>query len=498
MLLVQPPLTVEQDQVIPKDVIVVLDQSGSMDGEKWEQARKAATYVLENLNPQDRFNVILFSTGWRVFSNNMESPDQARGAIDWINGQQAIGGTDINGALTTALDMVGERPTSILFMTDGLATEGEIETPRILDNLENAAPANARIFTFGVGDDVDTFLLDAIVRDHRGTGSYVRPNERIEEKVASLYNKISAPVLTDVALEFDSDIITEWTYPTTLPDLFAGEQLTLVGRYRGSAEDIALTLRGKVDNTTQTFTYNGQDFPERAGGEAFIARLWATRRIGDLLNNIRLNGENKELVDSVVSLSVRYGIITPYTSFLIEEDDILSQAGRERASDTFADEAEALAANSTGATAVDAASTTLNMQSAEAPAPSLRAQGQSGGGFFAGETQPGADSDDGMLLSTASPAPTQTAFNEPQEGQEEQAPVNPIQTVNGKTFILQNGVWTDTTFAPDTMETVKIEFLSDAYFTLLAEQPELGAYLALGERVIVVVDDVAYEIVSEA
>lgn len=476
MLLVQPPFQTTEDSVIPRDIIVVLDQSGSMDGEKWDQARKAAAYVLENLNTQDRFNAILFSSGWRIYSNQMEAPSQAGGAIDWINSQDAVGGTDINGALTTALDMVGERPTTILFLTDGLATEGETETARILENLQAAAPANARVFTFGVGNDVDTFLLDAIVRDLRGTGTYVRPGERIDEKVASLYNKISAPVMTDIELEIDGEIVTEWSYPSTLPDLFAGEQLTLVGRYRGDADDVTIRLKGVVDNAVQTFTYQGFDFPSRAGGESFLARLWATRRIGDLLNTIRLNGENPELIDSVVNLSVRYGIITPYTSFLIEEDDILSQQGREQAARAFAEEAEALADNFTGAAAVDAASSAAAMEAAQAP---MRAQ-------------PSAP--------PPPPAPSGGVFADG-EGQDEDAQpwqsTNPIQTVRGKTFILQNDVWTDTTFEPDTMETVRIEFLSDAYFDLLSEKPELGAYLALGERVIVVVDGTAYEIVSQ-
>ncbi|MAS34816.1 MAG: hypothetical protein CL610_12470 [Anaerolineaceae bacterium] len=494
MLLVQPPLTVEAENIIPRDIIVVLDQSGSMDGEKWDQARKAAAYVLDNLNPEDRFNVVLFSTGWRIYSRGMETPAQAQGAIDWINGQEAVGGTDINGALTTALDMVGERPAAVLFLTDGLATEGETASQRILENLENAAPANARIFTFGVGNDVDTFLLDSIVEAHRGTGSYVRPGESIDEKVASLYNKINAPVLTDVELAFDDDIITEWTYPDTLPDLFAGEQLTLVGRYRGSADDIAIRLTGTVDNTAQTFTYSGNEFPARAGGEPFIAQLWATRRIGDLLSEIRLKGENRELVDSVVSLSVRYGIITPYTSFLIEEDDILSQAGRDRAMTEFAEEAQILADTTTGASAVDAASTTLDLQAAQAPIQNnFRYASPSDGGGAGGLMLP--------LTPTAqgTAAPGNTFYDADDEAAAEPAEsVNPIQTVAGKTFILQSGVWTDTTFAPDTMETVKIEFLSDAYFDLLTEQPQLGAYLALGERVIVVVDGTAYEITSEA
>lgn len=474
MLLVQPPVTIPEDQVIAKDVIVVLDQSGSMTGTKWEQAREAAITVLRALNSEDRFNVILFSTGWRVFSNQMEAPRQAESAIDWIRGQEAIGGTDINGALTTALDMVeSDRPTTVLFMTDGLATEGEVNTQNILKNLEAAAKPNVRIFTFGVGDDVDTFLLDAVVEDFRGTGSYVRPGERIDEKVASLYSKISAPVLTDIALDFGGMQI-DWMYPSQLPDLFAGEQLTLVGRYRQSTENTAITLHGSVNGAEQSFIYSNLDFPGRAGGEPFIARLWATRRIGDLLNSIRLRGENQELIDSVVNLSVRYGIITPYTSFLIEEDDILSQAGRDRAAMEFAEEARQLSSVASGAGAVAAADAAINLQAAESPAM--------------------------PLAFNPRPLPTQTAGMTEGEHDDEQFSadyyVNPIKTVKDKTFILQDGVWTDTSFMPDTMETQKVEFLSDAYFDLLEDKPELSDYFAVGERVIVVVEGVAYEITS--
>ncbi len=507
MLLVQPPVTIDEAAVIPKDVIVVLDQSGSMDGVKWDQARDAATFVLENLNPQDRFNLVLFSTGWRIYSSEMESSTAAPGAIDWIKNQDAIGGTDINAALLTALDMVGERPATILFLTDGLATEGIIETPDILQNLEDAAPPNAKIFTFGVGDDVDTFLLDAIVRDHRGTGTYVRPGERIDEKVASLYNKVSAPVLTDIELDL-GDVVTEFTFPNQLPDLFAGEQLTLVGRYRGAADDVTLQLSGLVSGNPQTFLYTNHDFPARAGGEPFIARLWATRRIGDLLNTIRLNGENQELIDSVVNLSVRYGIITPYTSFLIEEDDILSQSGRDRITSEFEEEAQGLARDFTGASAVDAASVAQNMAAAEAPAapsdfrraaPTFEAD-PNAGGMGGGRVDDFADADGEASLDEANegllmqPTPTAAGTQPPPPVEPN---INPIQTVDGKTFILQAGVWTDTTFEPDTMETEKVAFLSDAYFDLLLEKPELGAYFAIGERVIVVVDDVVYEVVTE-
>ena len=473
MLLVQPPLELPEDRIIARDIIVVLDQSGSMDGAKWDQAQDAATYVLDNLNSRDRFNVILFSTGWRVFSNELESRDLAGEAIDWIDGMFPEGGTDINGALVTALEMAdSERPTTILFLTDGLPTEGEVDPESILENIEAEAGSNIRIFAFGVGDDVDTFLLDSITGDFRGVSSYVRPSERVDEVVSSLYNKIGAPVLTDVELEIDG-VTVDSMYPTMpLPDLFAGTQLTVVGRYRGSADGIDISLSGMVGDEYQTFVYDDMGFRERAGGESFIARLWATRRIGDLLNSIRLHGENPELVESIVNLSVRYGIITPYTSFLIEEDDILSQMGRDRAASEFAaGEAVDLRGMSSGAAAVDAAEASGGMLQAEAPI---------------------------MAMPTNMAVPPGDASTMTDEEVAQQvAAQNPIRTVNDKTFIQQNGVWTDTTFNPDTMETQKIVFLSDDYFALITANPTLGDYFAIGERVIVVVDGVAYEVVTE-
>jgi len=469
MLMVQPPITLPEDRILPRDLIIVLDQSGSMSGEKWEQAQEAASYVLSNLNPRDRFNVILFSTGWRVYSNGFADVSKAQDAIDWIDRMLPEGGTDINGALTTAMSMVdAEREAAILFLTDGLPTEGVVEVDEIIDNVKDAAPRNARIFSFGVGNDVDTFLLDTLVREIGGASTYVRPYERIDEEVASLYNKIGAPVLTNIRLDF-GDVMVDTVYPDQLPDLFAGTQLTIVGRYRAGAEDATITLSGAVGGERVVFVYDDLVFREQAGGEPFVARLWATRRIGDLLNSIRLHGENQELIDSIVNLSVRYGIITPYTSFLIEEDDILSQAGREEARSRFAQQARGLASTTSGAAAVEAADQFGSFAEAAAPAPMA---------------MPTLSGDGGAL-------PGDVAEFEANTQQ------NPVQTVGDRTFILREGVWTDTTFQPDSMETQKIVFLSDEYFALLDAQPELGPYFALGERVIVVVGDVAYEIVSE-
>jgi len=359
-LMITPPVSADEARVVPKDVIIVLDQSGSMFGEKWDQARDAVKFVLDNLNAGDRFNVIAFSTGYRIFATDLQPRAEADEAKDWISGLEAVGGTDIDGALRAALDMADrERPAVVLFLTDGLPTEGETDPGAIFENVKQAAPPNARIFTFGVGDDVDTFLLDQLHQGFRGAGTYVRPDERIDEEVSALYSKISAPVLTDVRLEVDG-VLVEDMYPAApLPDLFAGTQLIITGRYRDGG-DATLRLSGELDGELHVYTYEVR-FSENAGGEVFIPRLWATRKIGALLNAIRLHGEDPELVDSIVRLSIRYGIITPYTSFLIQEQDIFTQAGVEEAQTFFEGEADMAFSQASGAGAVAAAESAANL-----------------------------------------------------------------------------------------------------------------------------------------
>ncbi len=477
LLLVQPPVEVQEETIVPKDVILVVDQSGSMEGEKWTQAQAAGSYVLDNLNPQDRFNLIVFSSGTRIYSEGLQDASEAQGAIDWLNGLTAEGGTNISDSLVQALGTsMGERPTAVLFMTDGEATEGILETEGIIDALKNAEKPNTRIFTFGVGDDVNTVLLDSITREFHGTGTYVRPNQNIEEEVAGLYNKIDAPVLSNVSIQFEG-VTAELMYPTEVSDLFAGQQITLVGRYRNPQGAGRITISGTVNGEERTYVYDDLSFQEQAGGQDFIARLWATRRIADLMNTIRINGESQELVDSVVSLSVRYGIITPYTSFLIEENDILTQQGREDALAAASADFDAAANEVTGAGAVDRAAQLGEMAEAEVAAPLMMPQATMGVPIEGVSSMGGATEDDGTLST------------EPMG--------NALTSVGDKTFITQNGIWTDTTFTPDTMETQKVVFLSDEYFALLSEKPELSEYFALGDRVIVVVDGVAYEVTAE-
>ena len=445
VLLAAPGIDVDTD-VIAKDVILVLDQSGSMDGSKIEQARSALTYVLEHLNDDDRFNIIAFSTGSQQFANGLQPASRAGAAADWVGGIRAEGGTNIERALLEAMDVADrERPTILIFLTDGLPTEGVTDSNQILRDVNNAAPGNVRLFTFGVGDDVDTILLDSLADDNHGASAYVRPGERLDEAVSAFYAKVQAPVLADLNIDF-GDILVSDLYPDPLPDLFAGSQLVLVGRYRNGG-NTTITLKGTVNGEPRAFEYGDQRFRE-SGGDDFIPRLWATRKIGYLLNQIRLKGENEEWVEAIVNLSVRYGIVTPYTSYLITEDDILSTEGRERVVTDAFEALQAAPAEAVGGGAVRASQDQAALEAAEA---------------------------------AAAPA-------------EEYAQA--IKIVGTRTFINVNGVWTDTQFDPSAMTTTPVQFAGDDYFALAAARPDLGAAFALGERVIVVSEGVAYEVTA--
>ncbi len=454
LLLVAPAVKTDASEVVAKDVILVLDTSGSMAGGKLRQAQDAVSYVVRNLNNQDRFNIITFSTGVSSYARDLLPASEPGNFQSYIDRLEAMGGTNISSALLEAVGQSDqERPTTILFMTDGLATEGITDTGLILDTIRNQTPENVRVFAFGVGDDVDTYLLDSLAQEHSGSTTYVRPGQQIDEAVSGFYAKVSTPILANIEIDFDN-IIVDQMYPQEVSDLFAGTQLVLTGRYReGGAATI--TLSGDVNNRHQAFVYE-DNFFRNNGGEDFIPRLWATRAVGNLLTQIRLHGEDPELVESVIGLSIRYGIITPYTSYLIEEDDIFTQSGRDMIIEEEVRAPEAMEVS--GAIAVDKAVEESELAYAEAPM--------------------------AMPEETVIYEGTARSINEV------------VQNVGSKTFVLRDGLWIDTTYDADQQAAQQIDFASEPYFELLETVPSLGKYLALGSRVLVVYDGDAYEIVE--
>jgi Ca-activated chloride channel family protein len=324
MLLVSPRVEIPKDKYIPRDMVLVLDTSGSMRGIKMDQARKALKYCLGNLTSRDRFGLIQFATTVNKYTNGLvnANADQLEQARKWVDDLDANGGTNISEALNEALEMRTRdtgRAFTIVFFTDGQPTFGELKPERILKGAADKNTANTRIFTFGVGHDVNATMLDGLAEQSRALSTYVRPEEDIEVKVSSLYSKISNPVLTNLKLTAGDNIKLAEVYPVQLPDLFHGGQLVVLGRYNGQGH-AALTLTGYVGKEKKDFVYE-INFPERTTGEKeFVEDIWARRKVGVLLDHIRAHGENKELVDEVLALAKKYGIATPYTSYLVVPD----------------------------------------------------------------------------------------------------------------------------------------------------------------------------------
>lgn len=450
LMLVTPQAEVPSQAVVAKDVTVVLDVSGSMQGEKIRQAVNAARYIIDHLNPDDRFNIITFSSGVNTFADEpqpLAAREEARRFLDQV---RAVGGTNIEGALREALGADhGGRPHIVFFLTDGQPTVGEQEPEAIIEDALRTAARDDRLFAFGVGDDVNTILLDGLASKIRGTSAYVRPNEDIEASVSMLYDRVSVPVLADVKLEVDGVTIND-LYPQELPDLFLGSQLSIVGRYRGDGA-ATVSLSGTVNGEPRRYTFEQIEFPARRGRDSFLPRLWAQRKIGALLAEIRLHGPRQELIDEVVQLSTRYGIITPYTSFLVQEPGqpvaegprgtpMPVLAAPTAAAAQARQQAAASRAAPAGAAAVEEAEKVQSLAGAEVAA------------------------DTG---------------------------VETVRVVGEKSFFLRGDVWVDSQFQGG--ETVKLSFGSANYFDFLAARPEWAKFFALGPRVVVVLDGVAYE-----
>jgi Ca-activated chloride channel family protein len=331
LFLISPQIAASPSQVVPRDVVMILDTSGSMAGVKMDQARKALRQCLDTLNPQDRFAVCNFSTTVGKYRDQLvdTSREQVENAKRWVDQLRSSGGTAIDDALTEGLSYRGSdsgRSFTVIFFTDGLPTVGETNPDKILKRFLAKNTINTRVFTFGVGDDVNTVFLDQLADQTRAVSTYVRPAEDIEVKASALAAKVSQPVLTDLRLAGGDAVRLSEIYPPQLPDLFSGSQLVVLGRYSGKGP-AAIRLTGKVGSESREFVYEMNLAAKGGEDRDFVEHLWARRKVGYLLDQIRINGEKKELIEEVTGLAKRYGIATPYTSYLIVPDAPVPVAG---------------------------------------------------------------------------------------------------------------------------------------------------------------------------
>jgi Ca-activated chloride channel family protein len=323
MMMLNPQVEAAKATRIPRDLVLVLDTSGSMSEQKMDQAKRALKFCLNNLDEKDRFGIVTFSTTVNHFRDDLsggrgELLDRAR---KWVDDLRAGGGTAIQPALEAALQYRTKDPGrsfNVVFFTDGVPTVDETNPDKIVNRITALNKDNVRIFTFGVGDDVNASMLDRLAEATRAVSTYVRPAEDIEIKVSGLHGKISHPVMTDVRISA-TNVTLKDVYPPRLPDLFKGQQLIVIGRYSGQG-GAAIKITGNVGGVEKEIVYE-LTFPGKTeDGKGFVEDLWGRRKVGYLLDQIRANGESRELVAEVVKLAKKYGIATPYTSYLVVPD----------------------------------------------------------------------------------------------------------------------------------------------------------------------------------
>ncbi|MDD2714885.1 MAG: VIT and VWA domain-containing protein [Candidatus Wallbacteria bacterium] len=423
-------------QAVTKEIIFALDTSGSMVGKKLDQARKALNFCLKSLKAADSFNLLTFATSVKAFSEKVlpADPENIKNSCEFLDKISSLGGTNISGALEQALNSFSkaELPHYLVFITDGEPTLELTEPGEILRKTKELNQIRSRIFTLGIGADLNSYLLDNLSSDNGGASDYLSEEEEMELKISSFYQKISSPVLTGISLSFKPSDVEH--YPGAIPDLFAGSPMLLVGKCQKCSK-LALVLNGRHGDEKFTGEYSwdlgGSDMEE-----SFLPLLYAQRRVAYLLDQIRKNGSNRELIDEIKKLALKYGIVTPYTSFLVVEDQ------------KFEREREVLQSrmDATGAGAV-ALSKSLN---------------ELWGGGIAGESR-------------------------------KEAEKIGIKAVGGRTFIKKGEFWQDTQYKEGLKE-ILIKVFSSEYFALIKENPSLAAFLSLGDKMILVVGEKAYRI----
>ena len=486
------------DTLIPKDVIFVLDSSGSMRVKKLDQAKAAINFCLKSLNTTDKFEIIRYSTETESLFGNLKSANKKNLnlAEDFIQNIEAGGGTAIEEALLEAIKTStsknvkdSKRPRQIIFITDGRPTIGETRTDKIIDRIiktHHSIKKNTRIFSFGIGTDINTKLLDLISQKTKASSEYVLPEESIELKISRFYSKVAQPVMTNISIKNESSVRLSEEYPKDLPDLFKGDQLVTLGRYKinqKNEENFRAFMQGSIAGKQVKFNLNEKINPNR--DNAFIARLWATRKVGYLLEEIRLHGESEELKDTVVKLARKWGIVTPYTSYLILEDE--------------ESRGVPIARQSIGNRKVTPKSNNITIQ--EARLIRRKIEAESFLGFSKNETGDSAvaaSRASNELKSANQSGAFRDAYKESQYGNtnhnfKQQA----TRRIAGKTFFQNASGWIDSLASDESYkEEIKIKFGSDSYFKLLYQRPENAKWLSVGTNLQIVIDEKLYDITN--
>jgi len=460
MLLLAPGRAAEVGEPLRRDVVAVLDVSGSMSGDKLDQAKAALVQLLGGLRRTDRFRVVTFGSGVRRYTVGWTdaSADSVRAAQDWVRRLDTGGGTNIAGALTEALTAQPREGALgvVVFLTDGLPTVGETDPERLADQAERSR-GPFRVFAFGIGYDVNTYLLDRLTDRARGVTEYIRPGGDIEQIVGALATKISSPVLTDLALRGDGIEFYD-LQPERLPDLFAGDELVVFGRYRGAGSaERTVTVTGRRNGHEEHFSA-GARFGGEASGNDYIPQLWAARKAGALSRELRLHGPNSEIVSELKRLALRYGILTEYTSYLVQEPNQI----------------------------------VVRPMFDRAPPPSPAPRDQAGADAVQRSRVEKALAGSAQLSAVV----VTGAARSDSVGAARSGEATSRQRVGGRIFVWRDSTWTDIAHG-DSLRVIEVAAFSEAYFALLRALPELmkpatlePAVLVAGRRVSIKIEAV--------
>lgn len=477
-LLSLSPRPAEGAAAVAKDIVFVLDRSGSMNQNgKMDQAKEALRFCLKSLGSDDRFGIVTFATSADVFDERLVAAGEGKErALRFVDRIEAAGGTNIDEGVGEALRLLknrSDRVPMVFFITDGLPTIGETHFDRLLEKVkERSAERQTRLYVFGVGDDVNTLLLDRMAQENHGARDYVLPGETIENKVSTLYTKVAKPALTDVALDWDGAEVNE-VYPRRVNDLFYGEDLVILGRY-AKGEKTALTVTGRRGEKKEKFTFN-VSLPDRSSENSFIDRLWAHRKVSVELDAIRLGGRaDPEVIEGIVRIAKRYGIVTPYTSYLITEDgETMANAVRTAVPEMRRMAYDAREGGRGGDPMRDRSAQMESM--ALSRAEKVMAPSASGASITMGIGSSFQETKDRMKAKGVSVADTRE--------------------VEGKIFYKRADTWTDGEYEADPRGAVtEVVSLGEDYFKRLRSQPRLAKFFALGKNVIVKWNGVVYKV----
>ena len=515
MLALAPRVEVKSHEEIGQTFTFVMDTSGSMAGDKIEQARQTLAFCLKRLRPQDTFNVIRFSTDVEVlFDDPVEaSAKNIERGVAFAKALEPAGGTAIGPAMTRVFSQrtSKDQPHQVIFVTDGIPTVGDTEPSDILKEVRKYK-GKARIFTFGVGYDVNTSLLDGMASMAQGRSDYVKPGEELETAVSALHTRITSPVLTDIEIDFGDARVYD-LYPSPIPDLFRGDQVVLFGRFRkGFTSPVTVKGRAGLEKKRYTFGKDSGD-PEKGSGKRstpsasyeapmeFLPKLWATRKVGFLLEQIRLNGEQQELKDEVIRLSKKFGLVTPYTSFLAVDDSEF-----ERRQPSLADRGDGLQGNGESGSDRDVLLDKVDRPQREAPeATASSGKGRIGGGGVRRPAKKSAAEPSSAPSFGGFDADTgeeSVAASESMRDYKEKSVVEEDERVSrkwvsGRTFEYQDGFWIEDGLSlEEGSKFTEVEAYSKSYFKLLKRHRELARILKLGPQVVVKLDGKVYKFVD--